>query len=90
MSRAEEAANKAYPVYDNNVFNYAVHLGFIEGYEQAEKDLTLTWEDIQRIHEILDELLERMEAQIIEPYFRNEQTFYGEVLRRFNETKQQL
>lgn len=91
MSRAEEAANKAYPVDDNNVYNYAVHLGFIEGYEKAEKDLSLTWEDIKRIIEISDELTERMDAGIIEPYLAGEQEYYEhyeEVLRMFNEAKE--
>lgn len=79
MTRAEEAASKAYGGIP------LARRAFIHGYEQAEKDLSLTWEDMQRIHEILDELVERMEAQIIEPYFRNEQTFYNEALRIFNE-----
>lgn len=82
MKRSEEAATKAYGGVPQ------LRRAFLHGYEQAEKDLALTWEDIQRIHEITDELVERMEAQIIEPYFRNEQTFYEEALRRFAETKQ--
>lgn len=53
MTRAEEAANKAYPVDDNSVFNYAVNLGFVEGYEQAEKDLALTADDVGRIHNLI-------------------------------------
>lgn len=81
MTRAEEAATIAYGGIP------LARRAFIHGYEQAEKDLALTWEDMQRIHEITDELVERMEAQIIEPYFRSEQTFYEEALRRFNKNK---
>ena len=100
MTRAEREANKAYPaertiigVYSTGGFmtkdfSEEKRLGFIEGYEPAEKDLALTWKDIQRIVEISDELVECMEVGIIEPYLANEQTFYEEVLRRFNKTKQ--
>lgn len=61
---------------------------FRKGYEQAEKDLALNWEDMKRIVEIADELTERMDAGIIDPYLASEQAYYKEVLRRFNEIKQ--
>ena len=57
----------------------------VQGYEQAEKDLALTWEDIRRIFE---------EVNIIEVEFFRENKrrltdneLYKEVLRRFNEYK---
>lgn len=98
MTRAEEAALYAYPkksavsgvsmLGNNNRDDFMFQRDiFREGYEQAEKDLALTWKDIQIIVEISDELVECMEVGIIEPYLANEQTFYEEVLRRFNEAK---
>lgn len=57
MSKAEERALEAYPIvmsqYSDNCKEYdsneSDRLTFIEGYQQAEKDLELTWEDIDRI-----------------------------------------
>ena len=52
------------------------------------KDLALTWEDIKRIVEIADNLAEYAEAGIIEPFLKSEQSYYHEVLKRYNDTKQ--
>lgn len=49
--RAEELALKVYPISTSYLSesngdgdrNYPRRLAFIEGYEQAEKDLALTW-----------------------------------------------
>lgn len=38
MTRAEEAADKIYPIDHSSTFNYALKMGFIEGYEKAEHD----------------------------------------------------
>lgn len=46
MSRAEERALEAYP------YDYPERTGFRQGYEQAEKDLALTVEDIKTILDI--------------------------------------
>lgn len=54
---------------------------------RAEKHISLTWKDMRRIVEISDELAERMDAGIIEPYLASEQAYYEEVLRRFNKNK---
>ena len=56
MTRAEEAALKAYPVHDGASEQWKkAHLSslaeYIQGYEQAEKDLALTWEDVKLIVE---------------------------------------
>lgn len=57
------------------------------GYEQAEKDLALTWQDIRKItqlyNDIADEFLERYFAQLP---VRDEE-IYQEVLRRYNEKR---
>ena len=57
MSRAEEAALKAYPkLLSGSIFgplpvdlNKACREKYQEGYEQAEKDIALTVEDIKTI-----------------------------------------
>lgn len=60
MSRAEEAALKAYPkLLSGSIFgplpvdlNKACREKYQEGYEQAEKDIALTVEDIKAILDI--------------------------------------
>lgn len=61
MSKAEDRALEAYPkdieeyvavngvkyVRDNNSWQRAI---FLKGYHKAEKDLGLTWEDIEQIY----------------------------------------
>ena len=83
--RAEEAAMKAYPVvmeeHTERDLNKPRRLSYIKGYEQAEKDLALTWEDISEI------------AAWISVCFTNckegdtSKEIYEEALRRFNESK---
>lgn len=81
--RSEIAALKAYPVrqqsggYDVNRIR---RKRFQEGYEQAEKDLALTLEDIVR----LNLLIMGMEAEGYNEGYKT-RPFYEEVLRRFNE-----
>ena len=67
MSKAEEAAYKAYPedieefvdvngvrsVVDNNSWQRTI---FLKGYRQAEKDAELTWEDINTIIGLYNDL----------------------------------
>ena len=50
-----------------------------DGYEQAEKELALTWEDMRKIHEICED--------VWEPNVEDEKPIYEEVLRRFNEQR---
>lgn len=58
--------------------------GFIEGYEQAEKDLALTWEDIQLLdHFVLELVREEKEGKD----WGDGKEFYTEVLKRFKEAK---
>ena len=57
---------------------------FIDGYQQAEKDLELTWEDIPKIFQISEELKtswwfrDNEQTKLI-----GTQTFWEEVLKRF-------
>ena len=87
MTRAEERALEAYPHYTaeniTEVTN-ARHF-FAKGYEQAEKDLALTWEDIHKLVIIEDKLI--YELCIKDDTIPATQSFYEEVLKRFKEAK---
>ena len=89
MTKAEEAALKAYPnilfpftPLDLNAYRREA---FINGYEQAEKDLALTWEDIERIDIFLCGIRANKSGCFTFARLSDEQ--YQEVLRRFNEHK---
>ena len=82
MSKAEDRALEAYPIvisqhsdnckeYDSNESD---RLTFIEGYQQAEKDLELGWEDIKTIDKLLNQCVDYSNP-------------YQEVLKRFKERK---
>ena len=99
--RAETAALEAYPVemitlhyqdlielfkrteIDNNKYPRSL---FQEGYEQAEKDLTLTWEDMAKIDAIIMDVNNEFAIDISKEISR--QKFYETVLKRFNELKE--
>ena len=55
------------------------------GYRQAEKDLALTLEDVKAIVTIADSMLTHTAWDAID--WPDEQKYYEEVLRRFNEQK---
>lgn len=92
MSKAEERALEAFPLkidvdnrgsYDLNAVKRIVYQ---LGYEQAKKDLELTWEDMMIIHKCIKDamnfhlykMMEGMEGQKI---------VYEEVLKRFKNMK---
>ena len=91
MSKAEERALEAYPkdiekyvgvngvksVVDNNSWQRAI---FLKGYQQAEKDLALTWEDIEVIDQIFTDVFKDDFDVLTNEY-------YQEVLNRFNKLK---
>ena len=100
MSKAAQRALEAYPQNEIIVYgplpganepnriddNLKYRIGYAEGYEQAEKDLALTWGDVQ----LLD--FYAMECQVEESKgrkFNSSQEFFEEVLRRFNKTKEE-
>lgn len=88
MSKAEERALKKYPKkieWVGNQWNGAPfdinsesRVAYKQGYEQAEKDLELTWEDISDIIEIHDDVLEMESCENV----------YMEVLKRFKAMKE--
>lgn len=83
--RAEEAALKAYPelaaewmkVKTLQPMKRAIYK---QGYEQAEKNLALTWEDMKLIDELFTEMA------FSEPNDSTE--WYQELANRFNEKRE--
>ena len=61
-----------------------INYDFKAGYEQAEKDLALTWEDIKTIEQIIA-TSDWYDFEINGKLWSKE--FYEEVLKRFNEQK---
>ena len=97
MTKAEEAALKAYPPKRKEVSMtgaiYTVVGGdferriFQEGYETAEKDLALTWEDVKEIVRIADTMMD-FDPHNRPEWMESDKAYYTEVLKRFKETKQ--
>lgn len=82
-TKAQEAALKAYPnvlfpftPLDLNAYRRGA---FINGYELAEKDLALTWEDIENIVHIYE-----IAKDVVGDYDKD---LYEEVLKRYLEAK---
>lgn len=94
--RAEERALKAYPDIKDTVFNeeYPRLLftrnterhAYIKSYEQAEKDFELTWQDMATIDSLITDVSNSYAVGNYDHDGEREH-FYGEVLRRFKETK---
>ena len=77
-------------VYDYNSVRYSQQAYFIEGYQQAEKDLELGWGDIRIILDIENDILCECNSQkelVIETYPKGED-YYGEILKRFKSKKE--
>ena len=88
MSKAEERALEAYPRYIQATHLYGTYdlnkterEGFRKGYEQAEKDLALTPEDIKLITKIHYEIVFKDTTGI------KVGDVASEVLKRFKEAK---
>lgn len=95
MNRAEKAALVAYPDvespdWDNKpkIFfsQMAFRNAYLQGYRQAEKDLVLTWEDMRTIIQMgLD--MKFVSYTKLNTLEKMEQSFYEDVLCKFNEQK---
>ena len=81
MSKAEDRALEKYPILKTVLgdINYLPRICFIEGYHQAEKDLELTWEDI--------DMLLKISPFVDEQHCDNNREFCEEVLKRFKEQR---
>lgn len=81
MSKAEERAQDlGYGTDPLNRAEYTeneVRNAFIDGYNEAEKDLELTWEDIEAIDQIFTDVFKDGFDVVTNKY-------YQEVLNRFN------
>ena len=78
MGKAEELSLNRYSTL-------AEKFAFIDGYEEAEKNLALTWEDIKIILDIEIDILRECNSHkelVIETYPKGED-YYGEILKRF-------
>ena len=89
MSKAEERAKEAFPIYGRgdvrSTYRALFRDAFIEGYEQATKDLALTWEDIKRIDDLMMEVLNSIAVGELPEMGIKE--IYQEVLKRFNQIR---
>lgn len=91
--RAKEAALEAWPVqlvrtnFDTHEFdeNIQAREVYIQGYEQAEKDLALIWEDIKLICDIDRDT--NHEEVLSEGDIPSNEEHYEEVLKRFNKQR---
>lgn len=98
MTKAEQRALEAYPNVEQPVWDesypktlfvrHTERNAFIKGYEQADKDLGLTWKDIKKISRILDIMVDDdFKGEIPEEW--GEEEYYEEVLRRFKKAKEE-
>ena len=83
MSKAEELASKEWSDlgFCNNEQSNAFKLGYLKGYHQAEKDLELTWEDMECIIKHYQDIMAEKSRVLV----RAED--YKEVLKRFKDLK---
>ena len=82
MSKAEEFAYSKYPKDEKGVLYNLARNSIIQGYHQAEKDLELTWADMNELYIIFAEVeteIELCKADITVGTLG----YYQEVLKRF-------
>ena len=87
MSRAENRALEAFPIkidgdsrgsYDLNVVKRIIYQ---QGYDQAEKDLELSWNDVALILNVAEEFNRKNTVPI------SDEEYFKEVLKRFKDYK---
>lgn len=97
MSKIKELAEQMFP--EPQMVNYDDILEYrndrdwtiiargavVKGYEQAQKDLELSWRDMQHIVKIADHLCNSLEYDKIKKM--GEEGYYTEILERFNKEK---
>ena len=84
--KAEEALNRAYP---GDAYYYIGRTGqrlFKEGYEQAEKDLALTWKDVREIICIDDDLCNEWGTEKM--HLEGQEAYYEAVLEAYKSYKE--
>lgn len=92
MSKAKELAEQMFPEpqmenYDDILeyrndrdWTFIARGAFVKGYEQAEKDLELTWQDIQRIVKVADQMVDEDRGKFMA---MEDEDYYKEVLARY-------
>ena len=85
MSKAKERALEAYPHYTAENITEVTNARrfFAKGYEQAEKDLALTAEDIRTIYELTENVSNHSF------WAKYSSGFWNEVLTRFKQYKEE-
>ena len=85
MNNAEERAFERYPDCKGMDGGYVTQINkrnvFTKGYHQAEKDLTLTWKDVELLININEDI--NNEEAMTQVHSNKEH--YEEVLKRFND-----
>jgi hypothetical protein len=81
MSNAEKLSQNRYPTL-------AEKYAFIDGYEQAEKDNELSWEDMMLIHKCIKDAMNYHLYKMLEGE-EGQKTIYQEVLKRFNKERKE-
>lgn len=95
MTKAEELASQAAYAWQSDkdgnltleMFPDVFKRGFLKGYEQAQKDLSLTIEDIEKIHTFLYAIKNNKHGVFTFTRLSDEQ--YKEALRRFKAIKEE-
>ena len=85
MSKAEERSKKLIIPKQVDDIEELCRFYYIKGYHQAEKDLELTWEDIEKITDIWDNLHE--DETVYGKTGCDTPEFYQEVLKQFKDYK---
>lgn len=89
MSKAEERALEVYPIESHEMYDdlYRQRNAYVKGYNQAEKDLELTCDDIEIIiNAFLDYKIESIKSGRTKRYTDKE--YCQEVLKRFKDYKE--
>lgn len=86
MSRAENFAYSKYPKKKKGVLYDLARNSIIDGYHQAEKDLELTWEDIDIILDITD-IIANDDAMEESLKTMSQEEYCKEVLKRYKAQK---
>lgn len=84
MSRAEDVYLDYFQ--DGRLRNCSSKKAFLYGYNQAEKDLELTWEDMRELHIIFADI--DTDIELCKTDIKAETLgYYQEVLKRFKDLK---
>lgn len=89
MTKAEDLAAKLIIHKRVNV-DELCKLHYTQGYHQAEKDLELTWEDLELLQDISREVFAEVGNGDVDYYhiYPTRQSFFEEVLKRYKAQKE--